>query len=59
MTDPVLYEERDDIAIITLNRPHKKNALNEAVIQGMADGIDAATKSPMWSPSCCAAKAAR
>jgi len=41
----VLYEERDDIAIITLNRPHKRNALNEAVIQGLADGIDAATKS--------------
>jgi len=43
--DQVLYEERDDIAIITLNRPHKRNALNEAVIQGIADGIDAATKS--------------
>jgi len=45
MSDPVLYEERDDIAIITLNRPHKRNALNEAVIQGIADGVDAATKS--------------
>ena len=45
MNEPVLYEERDDIAIITLNRPHKRNALNEAVIQGLADGIDAATKS--------------
>lgn len=46
MPDPVLYEERDDIAIITLNRPEKRNALNEEVIQGIADGIDAATKSP-------------
>lgn len=45
MTEQVLYEERDDIAVITLNRPHKRNALNEAVIQGIADGIDAATKS--------------
>jgi len=45
VTESVLYEERDDIAIITLNRPHKRNALNEAVIQGIADGIDAATKS--------------
>ena len=45
-SDPVLYEERDDIAIITLNRPEKKNTLTDAVIQGLADGIDAATKSP-------------
>jgi enoyl-CoA hydratase len=42
---PVLYEERDDLAIITLNRPEKKNALTDAGIQGIADGIDAATKS--------------
>ena len=48
MTDgepAVLYDERDDIAIITINRPHKKNTLTDAVIQGLADGIDAATKS--------------
>ncbi|MGI9605709.1 MAG: crotonase/enoyl-CoA hydratase family protein [Acidimicrobiales bacterium] len=45
MADPVLYEERDHIAIITLNRPKKKNTLTDAVIQGVADGIDAATKS--------------
>ncbi|MEM9519206.1 MAG: crotonase/enoyl-CoA hydratase family protein [Actinomycetota bacterium] len=43
--EPVRYEERDDIAIITLNRPEKKNTLTDAVIQGVADGIDAATKS--------------
>ena len=43
--DVVLYEERDDIAIITLNRPKKLNTLTDAVIQGVADGIDAATKS--------------
>lgn len=41
----VLYEERDDIAIITLNRPEKKNTLTDDVIQGVADAIDAATKS--------------
>ena len=34
--DPVLYEERDDLAIITLNRPEKKNALTDAVIQGLS-----------------------
>ncbi len=42
----VLYEERDDIAIITLNRPEKKNTLTDAVIQGIADGIDTATARP-------------
>ncbi|MEM7411567.1 MAG: crotonase/enoyl-CoA hydratase family protein [Myxococcota bacterium] len=44
--DVVLYEERDSIAIITLNRPEKKNTLTDAVIQGVANGIDAASKSP-------------
>jgi enoyl-CoA hydratase len=45
MTDVVLYDERDDIAIITLNRPEKKNTLTDEVIQGVADGIDTAVKS--------------
>ncbi|MEC9467664.1 MAG: crotonase/enoyl-CoA hydratase family protein [Actinomycetota bacterium] len=44
-TDPVLYEERVDLAIITLQRPEKKNALTDGVIQGIADGIDSATAS--------------
>ena len=43
---PVVYVERDDIAIITLSRPEKMNALNNEMIQGVADGIDAATASP-------------
>lgn len=44
--DVVLYEERDTLAIITLNRPEKLNTLNEDVIQGIADSIDRATASP-------------
>lgn len=41
----VRYEERDAIAIITLDRPEKLNTLTEEVVQGVADGIDAATAS--------------
>lgn len=42
----VLYEERQSLAIITLNRPEKMNTLTDMVIQGIADGIDEATASP-------------
>jgi enoyl-CoA hydratase len=42
---PVQYEERDSLAIVTLNRPDKKNTLNEAVIAGIADAVDRATAS--------------
>ncbi len=44
-TDSVRYEERDSIAIITLNRPEKLNTLTEAMVRGVADGIDTATAS--------------
>ncbi|GBD26609.1 Putative enoyl-CoA hydratase EchA13 [bacterium HR30] len=42
---PVLYEERDTLGIITLNRPEKLNTLNEAVIQGIVDAVERATLS--------------
>jgi enoyl-CoA hydratase len=42
---PVLYQEEDGLAFITLNRPEKLNTLNESVIQAIADGIDEATAS--------------
>ena len=41
----VLYEERDSVAIITLNRPARKNALTDAVIEGVANCVDQATAS--------------
>jgi len=41
----VRYEERDAIAIITIDRPEKLNTLTEEVVAGVADGIDAATAS--------------
>lgn len=44
-TDEVEYEERDGIAIIAINRPEKKNTLTNDVVQGIADGIDSATRS--------------
>ena len=45
MTDEVLYEEVDGIAIVAINRPEKKNTLTERVVRGIADGIDAASRS--------------
>jgi enoyl-CoA hydratase len=41
----VRYEERDDLAIITLNRPERLNTLTEPMVRGVAEGIDAATAS--------------
>jgi enoyl-CoA hydratase len=43
MTDEVMYEERDSVAFVTLNRPEKRNTLTETLIQGIADSIDRAT----------------
>jgi len=43
--EEVRYEERDGIAIISINRPHKKNTLTDAVVEGVADGIDTARRS--------------
>jgi enoyl-CoA hydratase len=35
MDDAVLYENRDAVAIITLNRPDRRNALSQAVREGL------------------------
>ena len=45
MTDEVLYEESDGIAIVAINRPERKNTLTDSVIRGIAEGIDAASRS--------------
>ncbi len=37
MVDTVLYEVVDRVAVITINRPDKRNALNAAVRQGLWD----------------------
>ena len=40
MRDEVLTETRDEILVITINRPEVRNAINGAVAQGMAAAVD-------------------
>jgi enoyl-CoA hydratase/carnithine racemase len=42
MSDPVLIERRAAVQWITINRPERRNAINEQVIQSIAAGIVAA-----------------
>lgn len=41
MSDPVLFEVKDRIALLTLNRPHKLNALNYAMVDSVIARLDA------------------
>ena len=43
MAESVLYEERDGVALITINRPERLNTLTVEVIHGVADGVEQAT----------------
>ncbi len=38
---PVLVERRGAVSVITINRPAVRNAVNQAVSQGIADALDA------------------
>ncbi|HVW81830.1 MAG TPA: crotonase/enoyl-CoA hydratase family protein [Mycobacteriales bacterium] len=40
MSDEVLTERRDNVLIITLNRPEAKNAVNEGLAKGVAAALD-------------------
>src|SRR5215469_8836677 len=40
MSEPVLTEVSDGVAVITINRPEARNAVNGAVARGMAAAID-------------------
>jgi enoyl-CoA hydratase len=40
MSDEVLVERRDQVLVITINRPQARNAVNRAVSEGVAAAID-------------------
>jgi enoyl-CoA hydratase len=48
MTDPalVLYTAAAPVAVITINRPDKLNALSDAVLRGLHEALDAAEQDP-------------
>jgi enoyl-CoA hydratase len=39
-TEPVLVQRRDDVLLITLNRPEVRNAVNAALAEGVAHALD-------------------
>ena len=55
----VLYEERDRIAIIAINRPDKKNTLTDSVIRASLTASIAPRARKTSRQSCCAASAIR
>lgn len=47
MTEPVLLDERDaGVAVLTLNRPRAKNALNFALLDALTAGLASASQAP-------------
>lgn len=46
MSDPILYEQSDGIGLLTVNRPHARNALNWAAQTAFADRITAVSQDP-------------
>src|SRR3954470_14438506 len=40
MTEAVLYSSSDRVAVITLNRPEARNAVNPDVARGLEDAVD-------------------
>ncbi|MEA2497598.1 MAG: enoyl-CoA hydratase [Actinomycetota bacterium] len=40
--EEVLYERSGDAAVVTINRPDRRNAINPSVVRGIADALDTA-----------------
>ena len=47
MSDPVLYERLSEVAYITLNRPDKLNAMDDALLNGVAQALAQASADPL------------
>lgn len=43
---PVLTEQRDDVLLVTLNRPDQRNAVNAALAEGIAAALDELDATP-------------
>ena len=46
MSDTVLVERADGVATVTLNRPHKKNAITRELLDGLDAALDAIARDP-------------
>ena len=50
MSDEVIYEVRDKVAYITLNRPTKRNAINPEMRDGLFEAVqDVQTNTDVWA----------
>jgi len=40
MNDPVLFRVENHVAVITLNRPERRNAINQALLAGLYESLE-------------------
>ena len=44
MNNAVLYEKKEGVAVVTLNRPERLNAVNDEIRAGLREKLDDAAK---------------